>query len=297
MGKLSKTDKNKGVMCIVISAFCFALMNVLVNLSGDLPFMQKSFFRNLVALFFALYIIRKENIPLKIKDGCRADLFLRASCGTIGLICNFYAVDHMLVSNASILNKLSPFFIIIFSYFLLNEKVKPFQALCVITAFIGALFIIKPGFSSVPIFPALIGTLGGMGAGAAYTFVRKLGKKGVKGPFIVFYFSAFSCLVTLPFTIFSFTPMSISQIFILLGAGLAASGGQFFITAAYTYAPASEISIYDYSQIIFVTLLSFFILGQIPDMISVIGYIIICFASLIMFLYNNDKIKFSKDTN
>ena len=72
-------------------------------------------------------------------------------------------------------------------------------------------------------------------------------------------------------------------------AGLFASGGQFTITAAYTCAPAGEISIYDYSQIIFSTILGFVFLGQIPDMWSFVGYGIIIAASVAMFLFNNRK--------
>ena len=43
--------KNKGIMFIVISALCFAVMNLFVKLSGDLPAIQKSFFRNFIAAF------------------------------------------------------------------------------------------------------------------------------------------------------------------------------------------------------------------------------------------------------
>ncbi|MCR2033442.1 DMT family transporter [Anaerofustis stercorihominis] len=288
--KIIISDKNKGVFFIVLSAFCFALMNVFVRMAGDLPFIQKSFFRNFIAFFIALILMKKQGIKIFMSKGSRADLVLRATFGTIGIFCNYYAIDHMLVSDASMLNKLSPFFVIIFSYFILSEKIKPFQGLCVFIAFLGTLFVVKPGFTGMPIFPSLIGIMGGMCAGIAYTYVRKLGTKGVKGPFIVFFFSLFSCLVSLPYLIFEFTPMSLYQISILLLTGLAASGGQFFITAAYTHAPASEISIYDYSQIIFATILSFLLLGQIPDFYSIIGYIIICIASVIMFLYNNNKI-------
>ena len=53
--------------------------------------------------------------------------------------------------------------------------------------------------------PAFIGLLGGFGAGMAYTFVRKLGKNGVKGPIIVFFFSLFSTVVTFPFFIISYS--------------------------------------------------------------------------------------------
>ena len=116
--------------------------------------------------------------------------------------------------------------------------------------------------------------------------VRVLGTHGVKGPIIVFYFSVFSCLFVLPYLIFDYMPMTGRQLVTLMMAGLFAAGGQFTITAAYTYAPAGKISIFDYSQIIFATLLGFFLFGEIPDTYSFVGYGLIIFASLGMFIYN-----------
>lgn len=44
-----RKQEYRGIACLVLSAFCFALMSMFVHLAGDLPSMQKSFFRNLVA--------------------------------------------------------------------------------------------------------------------------------------------------------------------------------------------------------------------------------------------------------
>ena len=184
---------------------------------------------------------------------------------------------------------MSPFFAIIASYFLLKEKVAPYQAVCVLLAFIGALFILRPGFDSMVTIPALIGLLGGLGAGIAYTMVRILGGHGVKGPIIVFAFSLFSVLVTAPYLVFAYKPMSMQQFLCLMLAGIAAAGGQFSITAAYTHAPAKEISVFDYMQIVFSSLLGIFILHEMPTVFSVIGYVIIIGASIIMFLLNRRK--------
>ncbi len=279
--------KYLGVIYIIISAFCFALMNTFVRLSGDLPTIQKSFFRNFVAAIFAFIILRKKHIPMHWNKGNLKFHLVRATAGTLGILCNFYAIDHLVLSDASMLNKMSPFFAIIFSLIFLKEKVKPFQAIAVIAAFFGSLFIIKPSFSGMEFLPGLIGFIGGMGAGAAYTAVRHLGNRGEKGPFIVFFFSAFSCIVTLPYLLLNFHPMELKQLIILLCAGLAAAGGQFSITTAYCYAPAKEISVYDYSQIIFAALIGYFVFGQIPDVYSFMGYIIIIASAVLMFIYNN----------
>ena len=225
-----KTKKKyMGILFIIISAFCFALMAMFVRLAGDLPSVQKSFFRNLVALIFAFVLLKKDRIGFSGKKENVKYLFIRSLAGTIGILCNFYAVDHLVLSDASMLNKMSPFFAIIFSALILKEKVKIPQALIVIGAFLGSLLIIKPTPAIFSEPASLIGLLGGLGAGVAYTYVRVLGQKGEKGPFIVFVFSSFSCIATLPFLIVDYHPMSIMQIVSLLFAGLAASGGQFSI--------------------------------------------------------------------
>lgn len=283
---LSVNPKYKGILYIILSAFMFALMNVFIKLAGDIPSIQKSFFRNFIAAIFALIILLRDKSAFKINKGDLKFLVLRAGFGTIGILCNFYAVDHLVLSDASILNKMSPFFAILCSYFVLKEKFTPAQGAIVLIAFIGSLFVIKPSLANADLFPSLLGLFGGFAAGIAYTMVRVLGTRGVKGPFIVFFFSAFSCLVTLPYLIFNFTPMSLKQVIILLLCGAAAAGGQFTITAAYVHAPAKEISIYDYTQIIFSTLFSFFIFGQIPDALSFLGYALIVAMAVVNFIYN-----------
>lgn len=205
---------------------------------------------------------------------------MRSVCGTIGLICNFYAVDHLNISDANMLNKLSPFFAIIMSAFILKEMADRFDWAMVALAFIGALFVVKPSFN-VETVPALLGAAGGLGAGTAYTFVRKLGKQGERSQVIVMYFSTFSSLVTLPFFIFGYHPMTINQVIFLLLAGCFAAGGQLSITKAYTKAPAKEISVFDYSQVIFAAILGYLFLQQKPDVYSMIGYVIIIGAAVI----------------
>lgn len=279
--------KQQAILLMIASAFCFALMNACVRLAGDLPSVEKSFFRNLVAFFFALILMVKHHTPFRVEKGNWGWMLLRAGFGTLGILCNFYAVDHLLLADASMLNKMSPFFAVVCSVFLLKEKLRLWQGILVGAAFAGSLLVIKPDFTSLGSLPALVGLLGGLSAGIAYTMVRKLGQRGQNGASIVLFFSGFSCLVTLPWLIFDFVPMSWTQLLWLLGAGLAAAGGQFTITAAYLRAPAREISVYDYSQILFASGLGFLLFGQVPDLWSGVGYAVIVGAAVALFWYNN----------
>jgi drug/metabolite transporter (DMT)-like permease len=278
-------DKYKGILLIIMAGFFFSLMTFFVRLSGNLPTMQKAFFRNAVAAVIAFVMLAKTPEGFKVKKGSWPCLFARCACGTAGLICNFYAIDKMNIADANILNKLSPFFAIVASYFILKEKPNKVEWLAVITAFVGALFVVKPSFHMEFVY-ALIGLFGGLGAGVAYTFVRKLGMKGERGPVIVMCFSLFSCLVTLPFMIVGYKHMSMLQTLYLILAGVSAAGGQFSITAAYQKAPAKEISVFDYSQVIFAAILGFVFLDQIPDVWSAIGYIVIIGSALGKWYYS-----------
>lgn len=287
-------SKYKGIVLIICSAFCFAFMNLFVRLSGDIPSTQKSFFRNIVALIFALVILKKDNKPSKA-DNTKLNkiewgaMLVRAIAGTLGILCNFYAVDHLILSDASILNKMSPFFAIVFSMIILKEKLSVFQIGAVSVAFLGAMLVVKPSFSNDNLLASCLGMLGGIGAGLAYTAVRYLGTHGVNGSLIVAFFSGFSCAFTLPFLIFNYHSMSALQLTYLLLAGLAAAGGQFSITAAYSYAPAKEISVYDYSQIIFAAALGAVFFGDRPDILSLTGYLIIIAVAVANFKYSQSK--------
>ncbi|MBQ2801789.1 MAG: DMT family transporter [Lachnospiraceae bacterium] len=281
-------QKTQGIMYIVGAAFFFALMNLFVRLAGDVPTFQKCFFRNIVAAFVAIIMLHKNHVKFQIGKGNLKYLLIRATAGLLGIICNFYAVDHLPISDASLLNKLSPFFAIIFSTIILKEIAGAKEWGILMIAFVGALFVIKPSMG-MEFIPGLVGMFGGACAGLAYTYVRKLGQRGVNGMVIVAFFSAFSSVLLLPYLVLHFAPMTLYQWVVLLLAGVAATGGQVCITTAYTKAPAKEISVFDYSQIIFAAVLGFLVLDQIPDVYSVIGYGIILVAAIIKWKGSQEK--------
>ena len=283
MGK-TISNKTQGILWVLSAAFFFAAMNMFVKLAGDVPFVQKSFFRNIVAAIIALIMVIRTEEKTKLTKTNVFDLFMRSVFGTLGILCNFYAVDHINISDASLLNKLSPFYAVILSMFILKEKANKSDWMFLVIAFIGALFVIKPTFDFRS-FPAFMGLLGGMMAGTAYTFLRKVGLSGVKGPIIVLFFSTCSCTLVLPYLLFNYSPMTKYQLTMLIMAGCSAALAQISITAAYTKVPAKEISVFDFSQILFAAILGALFLDQLPDRYSIIGYIIIIVTAVARWKY------------
>ncbi|MCR5801287.1 MAG: DMT family transporter, partial [Lachnospiraceae bacterium] len=110
--------------------------------------------------------------------------------------------------------------------------------------------------------------------------------KGERTSVIVFCFSVFSCLVTAPFMILNYHPMSFRQTLCLCLAGVFASLGQFGITSAYKFAPAREISVFDYTQVIYAAILGMLFLGEIPVPLSIAGYVIIIGVAVVRWRIN-----------
>jgi drug/metabolite transporter (DMT)-like permease len=272
--RIRQNEHALGIVYIVASAFCFSLMSFFIRRAGDLPTMQKAFFRNFVALIVATVMLLRTPEKFHMQKGSAPGLFMRSFFGSCGLIANFYAIDRLGLADANVLNKMAPFFAILASAFILNEKPNRIEIFSVIVAFAGALFVVKPtaGLASLP---ALVGLFGGFGAGTAYTFVRKLGMRGERGPMIVFCFSAFSVLMCTPMIVFRYVPMTPGQLGYLLIGGVAAAGGQLTVTAAYTHAPAREISVFDYAQVLFAALWGWLFFGEVSDGTSLIGYVLI----------------------
>ncbi|MCQ2515800.1 MAG: DMT family transporter [Saccharofermentans sp.] len=268
-----------------MAAMGFSLMTMFVRFSGDLPVMEKAFFRNaFAAIFSAVTLIRSEE-KFKFQKGSIKFIFWRCLFGSVGLFCNFYAIDNLPLADANLLNKLSPFFAIIASAILLKEKPSKVDVISTIVAFIGVIFIVRPT-GDVSVFPALMGVAGGFGAGVAYTFVRQLGKLKERTPIIVLCFSLFSCSIATPFIIINYKPMSGMQLFYLVMAGLFASIAQFSITSAYKFAPAREISVFDYTQVIFAAIIGICFFDEIPVALSIIGYVIVLGMAFFRWYWN-----------
>ena len=254
-----------GIFCIIVAGFGFSLMSLFIKLAGDLPSMQKGFFRNIIAVGISSIPLIKHwkviNLP---KDNIEWSVLIsRSVFGTIGLVFNFYAITHISLADSTIIQKLSPFVILILS-------------------FIGVGFIVRPTGDGFISMGALAALLGAFCSGVAYTCVRYLGTHNVSGEFIIFFFSTLSTFMLLPYLIFDYRDMTVYQFSMLLLAGASATIGQYGVTFAYKYAAAKNISVFDYSQVLFSGILGFIFFNELPDLQSLIGYIIVISVGIIL---------------
>lgn len=281
------SNKTKAVFCMLISALGFTFMSVTVKYVTGIPLFEKVFFRNLISLGVAFFMLKKSSAPMFGRRENQLALLARSSFGLAGVVLNFYAISKLTLADSSMLGKLSPIFVTIMACIFLKEKIDNKQILSIIVTFLGALLVIKPEFS-LEMLPSLAGILSAASAGIAYTLLRYLKDKESPDT-IIFYFSLISVVFTAPFALAEYVQPTFIQLGLLLATGVFASVGQFGITYAYKYAKATEVSIYNYSAIVFGIILGFIFFGEIPDTLSLLGGVIIIAVAFYIFKHNQKK--------
>ena len=278
-------DKSKtGIVMMILASICFALMAVMVKFLSDFPLMEIIFFRSVPIVLIIPLILKNKKISFWGNN--KPLLLLRGLISFIVIIAYFYTITVMNLTDALTIKQLSPLFIILLASIFLREKVSFKQIAIFILALLGALLIIKPGFS-LNIYPAIIGLIGAIFTAGAHIAVRRL--RLFDHPLVIVNYLGYT-IGLLSFIVLlwqgNFCVPNVLNLFVLLLMGLAGLGAQLALTKAYQMAPTKLVSLYLYLQIIFGALLGVLFFKEIPDLFSIFG------ASLIIISgYLNYKLK------
>lgn len=274
-----KQNKNLGIILIILSALFFSLMATTVKSVSEFPLVQKVFFRNFIGVLVLSVFVIKDPKVLKVNN--KLLMLGRCAFGLTGVFLYYKSIDLLNLSEAVTLNKLSPFFVIVLGGLFLKEKIKPTQIIAVFIALAGIVILLRPQMS-IDVLPAMIGILGAIAAASAYTIIRQL-RLTDHPTTIVFYFCLASTLVTLPLMLPVFVMPDMIAFIKLCMIGVFALIAQLFMTNAYHHAPASQLSIYSYLNIIFSSLIGVLIYQETLTGSFMIGAGLIIFAGFVNF--------------
>lgn len=277
-------SKYAAIICMLVSALSYSIMQFCVKLTPNIPIMEKILIRNLFSTIIAFIVIKKKKLSLFGNKKNQKFLFGRTLGGYLGMNLFFIGTMQVTLSSAAIINKLSPFVVMILAYFFLKEKISKYHIIALALALLGSWLVIKPQFNS-SITPIVILLISAILSGIAFTSLRALGDKENEYT-IIFHYSFISVAISIPFLFFNFVLTDLKSTLILLSVGIFAAVGQIALTYAYKLAPASEVSIYDYSNIIFSSLIGYFFLQEQLDWIEIVGIIIIISSSIIVYRAN-----------
>lgn len=271
--KINKEDNYKtGIFLIILASLCFAFIAVMVKQVGHLPVTEIILIRNIPIMIIIPGMIKKAKVsPFGNNNPI---LCFSGLVNAIAMLAGFYAFTTMLLTDAMTIKQLSPFFVFLLAGIFLKEKLSLQQIPFFILAFLGTLLVIKPGFR-IDIFPAMIALLAAIFTAAAHSALRHL---RLTDHYLVIinyriYINSLMCLVILILQK-NFKVPSSSDLLILTLLSTVTLVAQIAVTKAYRLAPASLLSLYNYSQIIFTSLFALLFFKEIPNILSIIG---VCF--------------------
>ena len=274
---------------MVASALAFSLMQIAVKLTSEnVSIFLQVVFRNFILAGFSIIMLKKNKEKLMPDKEHRLALFFRGFLGLFGVVLYFYATKNMQTANAAILQKSSPFFVMIFAAIFLNEKLTKVHVLSLLIAFVGAYFVTNPS-GNYNLLPALSGIFSAVFAAGAYTIIGKLGKSE-NAYRIMLAFGVVTCVsLLIPLVMTYKRPLPIDWLWLAM-IGIFGGLGQYLLTIAYLYAPAGEVSIYNYTSVIFSAILGFIIFGDKIIPIEFLGIGLILLSAVILFLYNQKNL-------
>jgi drug/metabolite transporter (DMT)-like permease len=259
----------RGARFMLASTAAFAGMTASAKVVGRLPLFEIVFVRALFSVLATLVLLRRAGVPAL---GTRRPLlFLRGLFGFAGVSCSFYAVIHLPLAEATLLQFTHPLFTVALAALVLGERIERGVLLGVPLSIAGVLTIVRPaalfGGAAAPLDATAVAVAlsGAFFAADAYVSVRHLARTGEHPLAIVLSFPLVSTAIALPLMLRELAWPSAREWLWLLCAGACAQVGQICLTRGIQLLPASRATVFSYTQIPFAALLGALLFAERPD--------------------------------
>lgn len=256
---------------MLIAAFLFACMGVLVKLSADhFTSIELVFYRSIIGVAITGLFVHHNRLTLR--TGHWKTHSSRGLTGLSSLLMFFYCITELPLATAISLNYTWPLFMALFSTLILREQLHWPMILALVIGFIGVIFLFRPTLHDDHRMAALLGLASGFFAAIAYMNVRQLGNLGESEWCVVFYFALISTLITGTWLLLTtFNPVTQQNIHLLIGIGITATLAQLAMTRAYRTGTTLVVSSLGYSTVLFAGIWGILIWKEILPPIAWLG--------------------------
>jgi drug/metabolite transporter (DMT)-like permease len=277
---------NEGVKNMLMATFFFAVMNVFVKQLAHIPAMEIVFFRCLVSAAICFVGISRARADWRGNNN--ALLLARGTFGTIALYTFFLTVQNIPLATAVTIQYLSPIFTTLIAVFMLGEKVKALQWIFYALAFVGV-FVMKGVDQSVSTAFLITGIVSAFCSGMAYNLVRRL-KEREHPLVVVLHFQLVGVVAGFVFTVFDWvTPANLWEWFCLLMCGILTQLGQIHLTKSLQAERVANVSILNYTGLVYALAFGVFIFGEIYTLQTLAGILIVVVGVVGSVLYGKRR--------
>lgn len=272
-----------GLGYMIVSVFFFSLMSLLAKLiSTTIPTGQIVLVRGVVGSLLAYWGIRAIGVP--VWGANKKLLIFRGITGFGALMCFFWTLINLPLAEATILFYMSPCLAAILATIILREHLSIGMVIGFLVCILGVIFVIQPEFifsvQRLHLPSVAIGLLGAILAALAFVSVRKL-RETDHALVIIFYFSFVSALSAVPFVAIHHAIPSLTEWLVLIGIGVCTHTAQIFLTRSLHREQTSRAMGVSYVQVLFAVVWGIIIFGDYPNLLSLIGMILVAGGSVI----------------
>lgn len=270
----------KKAIPLVLCAWLFFTGAIAIadHLGPGFPVPTLLLFQNGISLLFILPWMMRGNKEIWKPPPIRLVL-LRSTAGYLNFAFLFLAVQRAPLTNVLLLGNSAPFFIPLIIWLWRGIQLPWTLWLGIIIGFLGIACILQPG-------GALLNTGAFFALAAAFSFSvsmiaqRRLVKKAALET-ILFYYFAFSVIISLPIAIALWKPLGVTNLFFLIGLGLLSAIGQLLFLKALQFEKPSLLSVFNYSAIVYSVIIEWMFWHRVPGMLEVVGILIVLTGGLL----------------
>ena len=263
----------RGLRYMAAGAFFFSVMSLLVKLAGQrVPSQEIVLARSLIMAVISFIALRSRRIP--VLGERRRLLVVRGLLGFGALSCFYYALVHLPLADATVIQYTNPAFAAVFAVFVLGERMRVREVLCIALSITGVLLVARPGFlfgagAGLDPLAAGVALLGAILSAAAYVTVRLLAAE--HHLVVIFYFAVISSLGSLPGTLVNPVVPGALELLLLLGVGISTQLGQIYMTRGLHLERAGRATATSLVQIVFAGIWGIIFFAQMPGPAGLIG--------------------------
>lgn len=267
----------RAALLMLASTLFFGMMAITIRYaSRTVPTFEIAFFRNAFGLLALLPLLVRSGAPLRTTQ--LPKYLLRSAIGIGSMLCGFWAIGHLPLSQAISLSYSTPLFVTIAAVIWLGEVVRRRRWTAVVLGFIGVLVIVRPGTSGFS-HGSLVAVAAAVLSAVVAIQIKQLSRVD-HADTIVFYTYAFWVPLSLVPALFVWTwPEPAAWLWLAL-TGLFGTGGQLLWTRALKLGDVSALTPISFMQLPLVTVAAYLLFDETIDRWTVLGAAIILGANL-----------------
>jgi drug/metabolite transporter (DMT)-like permease len=281
------SNNKLAISLIIISVFFGTVMLSFLKIAQeDVNVYVAGFFRFFLGLIIILpYIIKKKDLVLKTNH--LKQHFLRAILGLPAMLLYFSALVLLPIEKLTAISFVVPLIVTILAVFFLGEKIYIYRTLALMLGFSGMLVIIRPGFVDISIgvymvlFSALLWSIN--------IIITKKISKDDSAITILAYQSIFMSLLSFFIVIFFWEMPSLKTFIYLVLAAMCGTVLHLTLNHAFKLVDVSMTQPYSFLNLVFASIIGYFVFDEIPDFNTWIGALII-FTGVLIISYREMKL-------